>query len=88
MKKNIFNLLLISLMLGCGGGGGGGSTDSTAPLSISLVKKIAVTTDAEGGSAVPLLKSWKIEFSRGKAAVKASEPEMQRCIFMKRNRYR
>jgi hypothetical protein len=50
---SIISVAAIALSAISGCGGGGGTTDSTAPLSLSLIKKIAVTTDAEGGSARP-----------------------------------
>ncbi|MBI5043119.1 MAG: hypothetical protein HZC10_04670, partial [Nitrospirae bacterium] len=52
--------LLINVMSGCGSGGNGGSEGSnsgsqnnSSPPSLSLLKKVTITTDAEGGSARP-----------------------------------
>ncbi len=52
IKKSLFCLSLLSVTLGCGGGSSD-STGSTPPLSLSLVKKVAITADGEGGSARP-----------------------------------
>lgn len=49
--RGIFCLLL--LISACGGGGGGTSSDTATPLTLTLVKKVTITTDAEGGSARP-----------------------------------
>lgn len=51
--KRFVAVFSILFLVSCGGGGGGGTTDSSVPLSLSLIKKIAVTTDTEGGSARP-----------------------------------
>lgn len=51
-KKKIFCILL-SVMFGCGGSGGGGTADTTTPLTLTLVKKVTITTDAASGSARP-----------------------------------
>lgn len=46
-------LLATTILASCGGGGGGGggTTDTTTPLTLTLLKKVTITTDAEGGSA-------------------------------------
>lgn len=49
--KCILPLLLLSAVLGCGSGGD--LTDTTTSFSMNLVKKVNLTTDAEGGSARP-----------------------------------
>jgi len=50
-KEKIVSLVLLAILWGCSGGGGT-ATSPTTP-SLSLIKKIALTTDAEGGSARP-----------------------------------
>lgn len=51
--KLVIALFIMSL-LGCSGGGSGSDSSSTSgPFSLTLLKKVTITTDTEGGSARP-----------------------------------